>query len=237
MYFQWQQSAGTCQFQIKVCGFRQPGDRQDNWLFTQHISKSFANTNNYSVEILVDITYALQSCRSNRNPPCNTRFKLYRYINNSQQLPSTSGFGFMNKTNYESFGTVSPAATGARYTETHHFTLNSNETSFYIAIEDTGTCVIISRLLVYRHNCKSMQIGLVKYPETAAPVSGSRNINITCVPNAGNVVNADVCGSPPVPCDSDGEWGPQNPRCECRGGYEDRVTECRGKTIKWSCIE
>ena len=234
MYFQWQQSAGTCQFQIKVCGFRQSGAKQDNWLFTQHISKSFdANTNNYDVEILVDITYALQSCRSNRNPPCNTQFKLYRYINNSQQLPSTSGSGFMNKTNYVRFGTATPARTGVRYTETHRFTLQlqPQETGFYIAIEDTGTCVIISRLLVYRHNCKSKQNKLVLYPETAAPVSGSRNIDITCVPNA------DVCDSPPVTCDSDGMWGSQNPRCECSGGYEDRGTECRGKTIKWSCIE
>ena len=238
VYFQWQQSAGTCQFQIKVCGFRQPGlPKQDNWLFTQHISKSFdAITNNYDVEILVDITYALQSCRSNRNPPCNTQFKLYRYITNSQQLPSITGSGFMTKNNYaSSFGTATPAATGARYTETHRFTLQPLQTSFYIAIEDTGTCVIVSRLLVYRHNCKSMQNKLVLYPETPAPVSGSSNdptdIDITCVPNA------TVCGSPQVTCDSDGMWGPQNPRCECNGGYEDRETECRGKTIKWSCSE
>ena len=79
---------------------------------------------------------------------------------------------------------------------------------------------------MYRHNCKSMQIGLVLYPETPAPVSGSSNIDITCVPNA------DIFGSPQVTCDSDGEWGPQNPRCECRGGYEDTRRECRGKTIK-----
>ena len=226
VYFQWQQSAGTCQFQIKVCGFRQPGVPQDNWLFTQHVSKSFdANTNNYPVEILVDITYALQICRSNRNPPCNTRFKLYRYITNSQQLPSTSGSGFMNKANYVSFGTATPARTGTRYTETHRFTLQPQQTGFYIAIEDTGTCVIVGRLLVYRHNCKSMQNKLVLYPETPAPVSSSRNIDITCVPNA------DVCGSPEVPCDSDGMWGPQNPRCECRAGYEDRGTECNRKTL------
>ena len=227
VYFQWQQSAGTCQFQIKVCGFRQPGATQDNWLFTQHISKSFdANTNNYPVEILVDITYALQSCRSDRNPSCNTRFTLYRYITNETQLPSTSGSGFMNKDNYVSFGTATPEATGARYIETHRFTLQLQQTGFYITIEDTGTCVIISRLLVYRHNCKSMQTGLVLYPETPAPVSGSSNIDITCVPNA------DSFGSPQVTCDSDGEWGPQNPRCECRAGYEDRGRECRGKTIK-----
>ena len=227
MYFQWQQSAGTCQFQIKVCGFRQPGATQDNWLFTQHISKSFdANTNNYDVEILVDITYALQSCRSNRNPPCNTRFKLYRYITNETQLPSTNGSGFMNKDNYVSFGTATPAATGARYTETHRFILQPQQTRFYIAIEDTGTCVIISRLLVYRHNCKSMQTGLVLYPETAAPVSDSSNIDITCVPNA------DDCGSPPIPCGSDGMWWPVNPTCGCRAGYEDVGTACNRKTMK-----
>ena len=229
MYFQWQQNAGTCQFQIKVCGFRQPGVTQDNWLFTQHISKSFdANTEIGTVEILVNITYAFQSCRSNHDPPCNTRFTLYRYITNETQLPSTNGSGFMNKDNYVSFGTATPAATGTKYTETHHFTLQPQQTGFYIAIEDTGTCVIISRLLVYRHNCKSMQTGLVLYPETPAPVSGSSNIDITCVDNA------DICGSPEVTCGSDGMWGSQSPRCECRGGYEDPGRVCSRKILLYN---
>ena len=215
MYFQWQQSAGTCQFQIKVCGFRQPGVAQDNWLFTQHISKSFdANTNNYEVEILVNITYALQSCRSNRDPSCNTQFTLYRYITTSQQLPSTSGSGFMTKNNYASFGTVSPADTGARYTEAHRVTLQPQQTSFYIAIEDTGTCVIVSRLQVYRHNCREKQIGLVRYPDTPAPITGSASVDILCADNA------ESSSSAAVTCDSEGQWGPEMPTCGCSPGYE-----------------
>ena len=214
MYFQWQQSAGTCQFQIKVCGFRQDGVAQDNWLFTQHISKSFANTNNYPVEILVDITYALQSCRSDRNPSCNTRFKLYRYITTSQQLPSTRGSGFMNKDNYESFGTAKPAATGARYTEMHRFTLQPQQTSFYIAIEDTGTCVTVSRLLVQRHNCLEKQIGLVRYPDTPAPITGSASVDVSCADNA------ESSSSAAVTCDREGQWGPEMPTCGCSPGRE-----------------
>ena len=58
-------------------------------------------------------------------------------------------------------------------------------TGFYIAIQDTGTCVGISRLRVYYIN-QSFQSGLVLYPDAPAPISGSENIsiNIKCVSNA-----------------------------------------------------
>ena len=45
------------------------------------------------------------------------------------------------------------------------------------------------------------------------------NINIECVDNA---------GSAQVTCGSDGRWGPENPVCKCRLGYEDRATGCVG---------
>ena len=130
-----------------MCGYRQPGATQDNWLFTQHISKSFDANN--PVEMLVNITYALQSCKERHG--CNVQFELQSYITNNQQFPSTSGSGFMNKDNYINFGAATPAATGYRYTEIHRFSLQPQQTGFYIAVKDTGTCVVISRLLVYRH--------------------------------------------------------------------------------------
>ena len=215
MYFQWQQSAGICQFQIKVCGFRQPGVAQDNWLFTQHISKSFdANTNNYDVEILVNITYALKSCRSDRNPSCNTRFKLYRYITNSQQLPSTSNNGFMNTENYQLVDTVNPIETGPTYTVVVVFEMQTSQTGVYLAIRDEGTCLGISRLLVHRYYCREKQIGLVRYPDTPAPITGSVSVDVLCADNAENSSSAAVT------CDSEGQWGPEMPTCGCSPGYE-----------------
>ena len=126
----------------------------------------------------------------------------------------------MNTENYEQFGDARPSSTNRPYIETYPFTLDPSDTGFYVAIRDNGTCVGISRLRVYRYNCPSRQVGLVLYPETPAPVSGSVNVNIKCVDHA------VVSGSSQVTCGSDGTWGPENPVCKCCRGYDEMQGEC-----------
>ena len=128
----------------------------------------------------------------------------------------------MNTNNYEQFGRARSTTQTARF-ETHTFTLDPSETGFYVALQDTGTCVGISRLRVYRYNCPSRQVGIVLYPETPASLSDKDDVNISCVPNA------DISGSPQVTCRSNGTWGPENPVCKCDCGYEERPGECFGK--------
>ena len=125
----------------------------------------------------------------------------------------------MNTENYDQFGRASTTTQTPRF-ETHTFTLDPSDTGFYVALQDTGTCVGIARLRVYHYNCPSRQVGLVLYPESPAPVSGSVNINIKCVDNA------VVLGSPQVTCGSNGTWGPENPVCKCCRGYDEMQGEC-----------
>ena len=228
IFLQWQQGAGgICRYQVRVCGYRDDQNNiviQNNWLFTQHISKDFdPSIFNYPVPIQVQITYAGQSCRERNG--CNPRFSLLNYTTNTPQLPSTLGSGFMNRDNYEndSFSniTILPERTSVTYTEIHNFTLEPNELGLYLAVHDYGTCLGISRLRVYRNNCQGFQTGLVVYPDAPAPVSGLENIKVDCVDN-----NAVFSTSDQVTCDSDGTWGPENPECKCKPGYEDRGTEC-----------
>ena len=227
--FQWQQGAGgICRFQTRVCGWRQNGVivSQNNWLFTQHISSDFdSNIYNYDVTIHVEAIYSLQSCRERQG--CIQRFNLLHYMTNSQQLPSTSGNGYMNTQNYEIFAVPEGPVSSVTYTNTYNFTLPPSSTGFYIAVQDIGSCIALSRLRVYRNNCKSCQVGLVLYPDAPAPVTGSANIDISCVENA------VVSGSPRVTCGSDGTWGSQNPVCQCKCGYEPNreATRCNGKDI------
>jgi hypothetical protein len=108
----------------------------------------------------------------------------------------------MNTDNYVQFAKVKPADTIRTFTKTFTFTLQPNVTGFYFAIRDNGTCVGISRVRVFRNNCQSFQRGLVLYPDAPAPVNGSENITISCVPNA------VVSGSAQVTCHSNGTWGP-----------------------------
>ena len=157
---------------------------------------------------------------------CDPTFKLYYYPTNTTQLPLIVGNGVMNTANYMQLTNVRPAVTIRTFTQTFSFTLQPSSTGFYFAIRDNGTCVGISRVRVFRNNCQSFQSGLVLYPDAPAPVSGSENIAISCVPNA------VVSGSAQVTCHSNGTWGPENPVCECQLGYEDRETQCFSKYKK-----
>ena len=210
-----------------MCGWRFNGvdAPQDNWLFTQHIHRNFDAALVYPVEIQVEISYRFNLCRKFKG--CEPYFTLHKYLTNEVQLPSKVGSGFMNRQNYDIFANIT---TGANVTTSvtlmYSFILQPSQTGFYIAIRDNGTCVSVANLHVYRHNCQSQQNGLVLYPDAPAPVSDSVNINIQCMENA------DISGSAQVTCGSDGRWGPQNPVCQCRLGYEDRGTECVGRLLK-----
>ena len=131
----------------------------------------------------------------------------------------------MNTTNYEQFGRArSTTPDGARF-ETHTFTLGPSETGFYVALQDTGTCVGISRLRVYRYNCPPRQVGLAFYPETPAGVSDIQDVNVSC--------NATNYGSPQVTCHSNGTWGPENPACKCECGFEEKSSQCSGEYMTY----
>ena len=131
----------------------------------------------------------------------------------------------MNTENYEQFGRARPSSTTREYFETYSFTLDPSENSFYVALQDTGTCVGISRLRVYRYICPSRQVGLVLYPETPAPEPGSVNVQFTCVDNA----YIPVSEKDTVTCYHNGTWSTDIPVCECNAGYEDMGTHCGGK--------
>ena len=170
------------------------------------------------------VIYALQSCRSRLG--CDMGFGLFNYTTNTLKLPSTIGSGYMNTENYEQFGRANSTTQTARF-ETHTFTLDPSDTGFYVALQDTGTCVGISRLRVYRYNCPSRQVGLVLYPETPAPVFGSVNVQFTCVDNA----YIPESESDTVTCYHNGTWSTEVPVCECNVGYENMGTNCNGKSI------
>ena len=114
----------------------------------------------------------------------------------------------MNTENYEQFGRANATTQSARF-ETYSFTLDPSETGFYVALQDTGTCVGISRLRVYRYTCPSRQVGLVLYPETPAPASGSVNVYFTCVDNA----SIPESESDTVICNHNGMWSTHIPVC------------------------
>ena len=125
----------------------------------------------------------------------------------------------MNRENYQRFAEPTTLVTTSM--DTYSFTLPPPSTGLYIAVQDIGSCLTLSRLRVYRNNCKSRKVGLVQYP-SAPPPTQPANISTTCVANAYHV------GSENVTCTSDGTWGPATPVCQCRPGYQEVESECIG---------
>ena len=132
----------------------------------------------------------------------------------------------MNTENYDEFGRARPSSTRRPYFEMYSFELESSKNSFYIALRDSGTCIGISRLRVYRYSCPAKQERLVLYTETPAPSSGSVDVSTTCVENSYLASETST-----VQCHSNGTWGEYVPVCKCRLGYEDKVKYCSGKSV------
>ena len=63
--------------------------------------------------------------------------------------------------------------------------------------------------------CQVQTIGLVHYPTTLAPASGTVSVTTQCADNAHR-----TSSSLSVTCSSSGIWGGQTPQCQCDSGYE-----------------
>ena len=241
-HFQWQHGGGgICRFQAQVCGYT-VGD-QNNWLFTQNISKAIppTSTDSYTVRVFVNVTYSFQSCRERNR--CNPRFKILKYIPNpdSQQRRDTcsdtsqySGSGIMPS------NTIGSETTDGVASDLLHFDMTTSQDALFLALHDSsagnlrGTCVGVNRLTVYRHECPAQAVGLVRYPAKQAPVSGTVSVQTQCVSNAHR-----SSSSLSVRCDSDGHWSSGSPECECDLGYRE-VTQngkrvCEGKWCDLLC--
>ena len=120
---------------------------QDNWLFTQYISKN--NSAENSATIFIDITYQIGTECKVLGLGCKREFELYYYAVNSKQ----SREGYHNITRYTRLSTISPGDSQFDFVnEELGFTLSPQQSGFYIAIRDYGTCMSVSRITVYRYN-------------------------------------------------------------------------------------
>ena len=217
-----------------MCGYT-VGD-QNNWLFTQHISKAIppTSTDSYTVRVFVNVTYEFQSCRERNR--CNSQLRVLKYITNSQQRRDTcsdtslySGSGIMPS------NTIGSESTDGVVSDLLYFDMTTSQDGLYLTLHDSsagnlrGTCVGVNRLTVYRHECPAQAVGLVRYPATQAPVSGTVSVQTKCVSNAHR-----SSSSLSVRCDSDGYWSSGSPECECDLGYREVTQD--GKQVcesKW----
>ncbi|CAI8021100.1 hypothetical protein GBAR_LOCUS12555, partial [Geodia barretti] len=73
--------------------------------------------------------------------------------------------------------------------------------------------------------CPARNVGLVRYPTTLAPASGSVAVTTQCADNA----HVRTGFSLSVRCTSSGSWSGTTPQCECNDGY--RAVTVSGRQI------
>ena len=77
-------------------------------------------------------------------------------------------------------------------------------------------------------------MGLVRYPTTLAPASGTQSVTTECADNAHR-----TSSSLSITCSSSGNWGGQIPQCQCDSGYQTATVNgrqiCQG-TYTCTCI-
>ena len=64
--------------------------------------------------------------------------------------------------------------------------------------------------------CPPRSVGLVRYPTTLAPTSGSVTVITQCVDNA-HIFNSTSLN---VKCTSSDSWSGETPQCQCDEGYK-----------------
>ena len=73
--------------------------------------------------------------------------------------------------------------------------------------------------------CPAQTVGLVRYPTTQAPASGSLTVTTQCADNA----HVRTGSSLSVGCSSSGSWTGTTSQCECNDGY--RAVTVSGRQI------
>ena len=128
-------------------------------------------------QVKVLIEFELQTCTDLR---CQRTFSVYIY-------ETSEDANRRDISRYRQIERVSANnIDGTLVNETVTVNFNTSNSSFYLAIRDETTCIIISRLIVFYGICPRQLQDKVVFPETIAPVVGASPvpINAMCIENA-----------------------------------------------------
>ena len=199
-----------------MCGFSV--GPQSNWLVTQLISRTVDGTRLSEVSVIIE--FELQNCDITLD--CQRTFNTHIY-----ETSSVDNAVRRNLNNYRQVRRVSPdITTGARVNETVVVTFQTDQPSFYFAVQDETSCIVITRMIVFYHICPSQIVSLISAPERIAPMSGAPLITViaTCVSSA----ETEDGSAPRLICSVGGIWTVLGSGCRCAPGYGfvNRVCSC-----------
>ena len=146
---------------------------------------------------------------------CDTTLNCQRAFNTHvYEASSVDSAAARNTNNYRQVERVSSSNTGGdRMNETVTINFNTDNSSFYFAIQDETSCIVVTRVIAFYTVCPAQAVAMISYPLTVAPLTGITTILTLCVKNA-EPVGAD----PRVACFADGSWDSLSSQCRCRPG-------------------
>ena len=190
-------------------------------LRTQNINKSLPAPDEYPVRVFVTlyVSYPFLNCSEERE--CDDDLEL------QSVLYTDSGQTFFIQSR------VFPdSRTFIQDTIQYHFHLDLTERMDIFGLSlisrEGDTCVNVSRVLVYRHECpghERQSTGLSRRPATQAPVRETVSVTPYCTENSNHSK-----GSIPdrLVCTAEGEWINDGTECICDIGYSKIKDKCEG---------
>ena len=98
-----------------------------------------------------------------------------------------------------------------------------------------STAIDLFSIAMVPTTCEAKSEGLVRYPTTLAPVSGSVTVTTQCADNAHTTSGSSLS----VRCASGGRWPGPVPQCECNEGYTIEIVGgkkiCQGLVLLGAC--
>ena len=215
---QWYSTGGVCNDSaVAVCS----GDPGNKVLRTPNINKSIPAPDEYPVRVFVTlyVSYPFLNCSEERE--CDDDLEL------QSVLYTDSGQTFFIQSR------VFPdSRTFIQDTIQYHFHLDLTERMDIFGLSlisrEGDTCVNVSRVLVYRHECpghERQSTGLTRRPATQAPVNGTVSALPFCVENSHP---SEMSELEPLMCTAEGEWMNDGPQCVCDVGYYNDGPTCKG---------
>ena len=197
-----------------MCGFSV--GPQSNWLVAQLIGRTVDGIRLSEVRVMIE--FELQNCDITLD--CQRTFDTHIY-----ETSSVDNAARRNLRNYRQVWRVSPdITTGARVNETVLVTFQTDQPFFYFALQDIGSCIVITRMLVFYNICPSQTINLISAPETIAPMTGAPLIIVTatCASNA----ETEDGSAPKLICSTGGIWTVLGSGCRCAPGSGFMIGAC-----------
>ena len=206
---------------MTVCGFSEGA--QENWLITQHINTTVLPGGERLRKVTVVFEGTLNGCGGQ----CRQSFEVYKWETSTINTTAAA-----NTDNYVRVDRVSPVVSDGimSFVEHQDIELDAHEDGFFLAVVDLGTCVTLTRILVFYHVCPEETSELVSRPEAidSQSLGGSHSVVGECVENS----STETGVHPVLVCGPMGQWQ-VIVHCLCDPGYQLNTTQdqCTGRLM------